>query len=123
VSAANITWVKISGVADSYISDTSEPFTVLPVMTGVQTLDHLNTDWNIYPNPTGGQFFIQVINTGGHDVSYSVFSLEGKELFSATEKNAPTGDRNYPVNVMNSGVYIIQLEYDGQVSRKKLVVW
>jgi ELWxxDGT repeat protein len=74
-----------------------------------QTLD----DIVIYPNPVRGTIFIQ---SGHHFDSYAIFDINGREVQSGTDV-IDTIDLN-----LSSGVYILNLSHNNQVSTHKIIV-
>lgn len=79
-------------------------------------------DFTIYPNPSKGTFTIEA--NVSKNLSYSVYTMDGKQVSSKKEVGAKSGKVSENVNLSNltSGVYIIKVENDGQSTSKKLVI-
>lgn len=77
---------------------------------------------SIFPNPSKGIFTLEA--SANKNLSYSVYTIDGRQVSSKKEVNSKSGKVSENVNLSNltSGVYIIQVERDGQTISKKLVI-
>ncbi|AZA54172.1 reprolysin-like metallopeptidase [Chryseobacterium sp. G0201] len=76
----------------------------------------------IYPNPSKGIFMIE--SDSRTNISYTVFAMDGKLVSPKKEVSRNGGKIMEKVNLsyLVSGVYIIQVEKDGQKISKKLII-
>jgi hypothetical protein len=68
----------------------------------------------IYPNPSQGTFFIQSLT--GIQAEVRIYNLEGKEIEHLKF------ERQIEIRNLNNGLYFIELNIDGMVRRKKVLV-
>lgn len=76
----------------------------------------------IYPNPSKGIFTIE--SDSRTNISYTVFAMDGKLVSPKKEISRNGGKIMEKVNLsyLVTGVYIIQIEKDGQKISKKLII-
>jgi len=75
-----------------------------------------NTDLKIYPNPTGGRITLSLeeVSTGVLSIRNYLGQLIKQEQFNNTQE--------LDISLKGpSGMYLLQLEVDGQVITKKLI--
>ncbi|MGV4414190.1 reprolysin-like metallopeptidase [Chryseobacterium sp. T1] len=79
-------------------------------------------EFTIYPNPSKGIFTLEA--NVSKNLSYSVYTMDGKQVSSKKEVSSKSGKVSENVNLSNltSGVYIIKVENDGQTASKKLII-
>lgn len=75
-------------------------------------------DWNVYPNPSSGQIFVQQPNLAGK-VNLKVFDLNGR-----IQKQMMLDQVNTMIdlNQLPRGNYIVALEKDGKIKSKKIIL-
>ena len=71
----------------------------------------------IFPNPAKNNFIVTSSSLG--DFTLVIYSLEGKQVLSL---NGVANSTSIDVSMLETGVYIIEVEKEGGVSRKRLVV-
>lgn len=76
----------------------------------------IETDFTIFPNPTSGLLKIKTNNAEGFEAV--IRSLDGKEVFSQTVLGNNTV---VDLSVLESGMYMIQINQNGQTYLKQLV--
>lgn len=75
-----------------------------------------DTDFKIYPNPSNGQFTIELNQTTNEISQLKIYSLEGKHIHSQTiELNQKRVDID--LSSMPKGMYIIQVQNDTSAHR------
>ncbi|MBK9283311.1 MAG: T9SS type A sorting domain-containing protein [Sphingobacteriaceae bacterium] len=84
----------------------------------------------IYPNPSNGTFYIK--NTSGKSATIKIFNVEGRqvsvaEALEATGSGAstlrePQGPKYLEIKNLNAGIYFVEVNIDGSIIRKKIVV-
>jgi len=79
-------------------------------------------EFTIFPNPSNGIFILE--SNSSKNLSYSVYSIDGRLVSSKRDIEARSGKVSEKVNLSNlaSGVYIIKVENDGQTTSKKLII-
>ena len=80
--------------------------------------------FDVFPNPSEGEFFIQYDLAKREDVSIDIFNILGQKITSlATEENQSSGKHRYRVdsNWDYADVLFIQLEIGGRRIMRKLV--
>jgi len=77
----------------------------------------------IYPNPANGLFNITTSNANFTELMISVFDIQGKEVFSALDKNI-SSNYNKQINLegLAKGIYYIKLNTGTGVKIQKLII-
>jgi len=79
-------------------------------------------DFDIYPNPTDGEFFVfgKIKNT--QDVEIQIFDLLGRQVFSKKINNVQEVNERVELSNWISGNYFVKIQTeDGQVFSKKII--
>ncbi|MFN4233475.1 MAG: SBBP repeat-containing protein [Bacteroidia bacterium] len=107
----NYTVTLIGGSCNASISGTI----VVNTCVGIKEQDAANT-WHMYPNPAAQQITIANAEPG---TRISIMDMTGKVVHAETANSS-----NHTVNIhhLADGIYIVQLENNGYISQKKLVV-
>jgi hypothetical protein len=80
-------------------------------------------DVEVYPNPTSGLFNISINNANFEVISISIVNIQGKEVFSVTEKNASNVyNKQISLESLAKGLYYVRLTTDSTMSIKKLIL-
>ncbi len=80
---------------------------------------------DIYPNPSNGEFSVNVKLKNSSKLSFRLFDMNGKQVFYKKYNNALQGNQNYTVKVNDviSGAYILKINSDfGYAVRKVKIV-
>jgi hypothetical protein len=91
---------------------------------GISTLTGLN-DLLIYPNPSSGQVNLQINLSEKHNVSLNVTDVLGRQVEHQDVKLLESGQNNMNVNSRNNyeaGIYFINLNIDGEMLTKKVII-
>ena len=72
--------------------------------------------WGIFPNPSSGQFTLNIENESGR---VTITNLSGEILFF---QEVPQGETEIALQNFVAGVYIIKLENQHSISTKRLVI-
>lgn len=77
--------------------------------------------FNAYPNPTSGSTTIRIRLTELSDIKIHIFNLSGQLVKSWEMENYASGNIEFDVSEIGSGVFIIQLEHGSHAEHFKLV--
>ncbi|MEO5673753.1 MAG: T9SS type A sorting domain-containing protein [Chitinophagales bacterium] len=92
------------------------------IITGMNEVD--DVPWvSIYPNPTTGNFIIEILTIGAADVTFEISDVIGQRVYTATEK----GGRNefrIEINLSKSpaGIYMIRINSDDKIFYQKILI-
>ena len=75
-------------------------------------------EWNVYPNPSEGEVFVQQDDFSG-DVTLKVYDLTGKLQKSAILIESLS---RVDLSTLSKGTYLVALEKNGNVKTKKLIL-
>ncbi|CAN5204871.1 hypothetical protein BH09BAC5_BH09BAC5_14740 [soil metagenome] len=80
------------------------------------------TQLSLYPNPTSDQLFVNYNGLKADDLRFTVFNMLG-EIVKTVDIGKTDGVSSYAFDLINiaSGVYFVQVQYNGQVASKKFV--
>lgn len=95
--------------------------------TGVAnlSLDEVNiSSLNVYPNPSNGEATVQLALVNNSEVKIRVVDMQGKSVLPETSSEMASGEQSVVINTtsLNNGVYIVEVEIDGQISRIRMAV-
>ena len=85
--------------------------------TSLATNDFSENVFNIYPNPSNGNFRIDYDPTIG-DITIEVYSVLGQKVFEKQNSN----DNTVSVNGLQTGVYLVKINKDSKSVIKKVVI-
>lgn len=90
--------------------------------TGIVTSAALN-NMAVYPNPTAGAFTIAVNNADFAQIAINVMDMQGKVVYSATDKNVGT-NYNKQINLdgIAKGIYYVKMTTEKGFKVHKLVI-
>lgn len=107
---------------DPVITNTTVHTIVLKTTNGIQ---NIGNDMNIavFPNPTSDKVKIQVILDKETRISYSIYSINGKQVKLSAEKNYSSGEINEEIDFgdLPSGIYILNINQNDQATSLKIV--
>ena len=90
---------------------------ISPIVDAYKTLE-----WKVYPNPSTGQFYIEIPDAINHIFEIQVKSIAGNNVFF--HKIFQGGEMLFQLNLLDipKGIYLIQLKIEGYTLTKKLVI-
>jgi hypothetical protein len=81
-------------------------------------VEELMGQWEVYPNPATTT--LTVSNNSGLSVSnMELLDLNGKVLYNSTWGNQL--EKNIDISPLQTGMYILKLTFDGQISSKRII--
>jgi N-acetyl-anhydromuramyl-L-alanine amidase AmpD len=93
-------------------------------ITGIENIEFENNIL-VYPNPFSEKLFISFILEKENPVTYSIFNIEGKIVYSNTS-NCKKGNNlieiNNQFNSLPKGMYFLTLEFNNSVNSFKLIL-
>ncbi len=114
--------IMIQGVDNIFYNVNSTNFRILDNPTAsVDDFDF--TNFNVYPNPSNGNFNItfEVINTDSVDIK--LFDIRGRLVEEKAYKNTPsTFSEELNLQGINAGLYLLQVQNENKRTTKKLIV-
>jgi hypothetical protein len=110
-------------VATSQYECTSTSSVYYLTPTGTHDLNNVLSGFDVYPNPTTGEFTIHFELVNSQDVHLSVRDMLGKIVFDESLDKF-NGTYNHAVDVTQhaKGVYIVEVDSENQSAHKKVVV-
>lgn len=109
--------VRVRCVASNELSDWSAS-TYFNTIARIGTENFADNEMLIYPNPNNGSFIVR-LPEGIITAELSISDLSGKLIYFA--KQTDNEQQHYTKNIA-SGVYLLQIKYEGQVLTSKLVI-
>lgn len=111
---------------ENIIVDTT---TVKPTYMGCsfqvgEDLIEANAKLQLYPNPTGYDFFIRYEQLKESDLSISIMDITGRTVFSLIQQQVEAGvyEKNIQVESLAPGTYTVHIANNRSVSNKKLII-
>ena len=85
---------------------------------------YVNSNFNVYPNPSKGKFTIEIENDQAMDYELEIVNLQGKIIHNH-KINAFSGiyTQKLDLSTLAKGVYLIRLFNDDYLSTKKLIIY
>jgi hypothetical protein len=91
----------------------------LMLMVG-QEENYMNSEYNIYPNPSNGKFCLETQNLTTEPIEIMVMDLTGRQVY---EENAVvTGKKEIDLTVQEKGMYFLKLKSGDRIFVGKLLI-
>lgn len=90
--------------------------------TNVADISDADAGFVIYPNPTNDMAFIDLFNVANEDIVLTITDLTGKVV--AERSYNLSGNVSLPINTttFEKGTYFVQIQRNGSIQQKKLIV-
>ncbi len=103
--------------------DTSSCFSLL----ALKEIEGFSKNYcTIYPNPSNGNFNIQLNTENKETITISIYTILGENVHNQTIKMKEPGENNFEINLndfMNNGIYLVQIKNESQTkSIQKLII-
>jgi hypothetical protein len=89
-----------------------------------ETLSNKNEEFDnfaIYPNPSKGDFIIQLSTSSDSNVSIKVNDISGREIFNSNFKKEGVFNQTLKLNHLQNGVYIITVSDGNRKSIRRII--
>lgn len=82
------------------------------------------SNFNVFPNPSQGEVNVGFQLEGASNVKLGVYTIDGKLVKTIVNQTLDTGRQQFSwsAGAENRGTFLIQLEIDGKVSSKQVIV-
>lgn len=79
---------------------------------------------SMYPNPSKENTTLSMYLSGASELSYSIIDITGRTVYSVPQTSYPAGEHKIQINTKEytSGVYFVNLNLNGTVLSRKLLV-
>lgn len=125
ISGANDRVFEIANPGLYYVTVSDENCLFKSEATAVTSLnkDPLGDNLNIYPNPSTGQFTVELANSISSSIHLTLFDLVGTTVYSEVHsKNSKQFKTDIDLNNLPDGIYNISIIQGDQRSTKKIIV-
>ncbi len=78
--------------------------------------------FSIFPNPNKGEFTVNLNTLSNEDVNIGVFDIRGRRIFDNTYTNNSDFSEVVRLNNVQSGMYLVTVNYGNKQMTKKIVV-
>jgi PKD repeat protein len=97
---------------------------VLPAVCRTVGIDApLTGDINLYPNPSDGNFTLEMANIRADEVAFMLFDLQGKQIYNEMiSTTMGTVKKELSFDNLSEGSYIVRLLADGKYANYKLLI-
>jgi hypothetical protein len=97
---------------------------VVDICTGVQMPELANAEITIYPNPTKGQFQIDVVGLENEAYDLDIYNTVGALVYSDKVSNAGNSKQTHKLDfsAYSKGVYYVRLHSNGSIKVKRIVI-
>lgn len=111
--------IMIKAIDNVFLNVNTTNFTINSTL-GISEAEKAESGIKIYPNPSKGIFTIETEASNG--MTYTVFAMDGKLVNAKKELKGSKIREEVNLSYLPSGVYLIQVEKDGQKISKKLII-
>jgi ribosomal protein L2 len=94
---------------------------VLKFSSSIDNINKTTFDVNVYPNPFNGIANISIKGSNSKFASLKVIAQNGQEVFNGSMTNL---NSDFPIDLshLSKGIYILNIELDGQINSKKITI-
>ena len=93
----------------------------LKFSSSIDNINKTTFDVNVYPNPFNGIANISIKGSNSKFASLKVIAQNGQEVFNGSMTNL---NSDFPIDLshLSKGIYILNIELDGQINSKKITI-
>lgn len=110
--------IMIKPTGNIYYAVNASPFAISAL--GINTFAFDN--FALYPNPNNGSFTVRFDSNSTNDIKISVNDARGRQIFTNNYRNNDLFNENIPLNNLQSGVYLINIQDGENKMAKKIIV-
>jgi hypothetical protein len=117
-------WLDPGNTGTTTLSGTStRTYNVgITTLSDTTTTDAAIASFNIYPNPSNGEFNINMKISTPQNVTAKIINLLGQTIYTTIFTNASTGTYNIDIGSESTGIYFLELSTPTTKSVKKISV-
>ncbi|MDR2238463.1 MAG: M12 family metallo-peptidase [Chryseobacterium sp.] len=112
--------IMIKAIDNVFLNVNSVNFAIRAASLSTNEIEKTDEGVKIYPNPSKGVFTIETDSRNG--ISYTVFAADGRLINATKEIKGQKIKEEISLSYLPSGVYIIQVDKDGQKISKKMII-
>jgi len=86
-----------------------------------EVLTSYNKQLIVYPNPSQGEFTIDLSKIVFENFTWSIYSTKGSQVKNGRISQY-SNTLNFSLNGLNAGVYILKMDIDGEILKRKLLL-
>ncbi|BAP30639.1 uncharacterized protein CHSO_1602 [Chryseobacterium sp. StRB126] len=120
VSETSNARIMIKAIDNVFLNVNSMNFTIRAGSLATKEIEKADEGVKIYPNPSKGIFTIETESQNG--ISYTVFTVDGRLVNAAKEIKGQKIKEEVNLSSLPNGVYVVQVDKDGQKISKKLII-
>ena len=88
-----------------------------------QSEELLNTEFDVYPNPNNGLFYINLVTGSLEDQTVSIYDLTGKTIKTYTvSAESPISNIQVNMSDVSSGMYFVEWRTETQHSTERIII-
>jgi subtilisin-like proprotein convertase family protein len=114
------------GVVDQAADDTgtivSYTLTVCSKQFTLANDDFEFEAFELYPNPSNGNFTVKFVSNTGNDVKVNVHDIRGRQIFDKSYANNGTFNQTISLDNAQAGVYLLSVVDGGKKTVKRIVI-
>lgn len=88
--------------------------------TGIKTLSKANAMLNIYPNPTSGEFVLELTGSDLKENTVFIYNMMGQKVFEQQMLN--NGKQTLDVSHLANGTYFVKVNSEAGYAHKKITI-
>jgi hypothetical protein len=117
-----ITFVVMSDATGSCADGTFAPLE-WDVQCGAVGIDELaGTGFRMFPNPTSGLLYIELLEAQARPLSIAVFDVAGRQVMNVPVNNLASGTNTIDLGSLQNGQYLVQVTTVDQVVAQRVLV-
>ena len=107
-------------VTDANGCTQNQTVTVAPFIVGIN--DVVDIDVQIFPNPTNGQFALNVLTVAAEEIRVDIYGALGQLVWSDSKSASNTYNREFSSNELAAGRYMVKITSGDKTLTRKLVI-
>lgn len=93
-----------------------------PIAKSTTTAQQTSESFSVYPNPSQGQFRLDLRSTGSELVTITVFNDHGSAVYQSTMQGGLSANDPIDLMAMSRGIYIVEVKSSLNVLRQRVVL-